>query len=256
LKRSADHVLCIFPFEPALLADHGIPATYVGHPLAQVIPSVPDRAGARNLLGLAESDLVLAILPGSREDEINQLAYRFFKASRLVLIEYPAIKLVVPALPRLKAAIERAARRASVQQVLTVVVGQSHIVLAACDVVLVASGTATLEAALFKRPMVIGYHMPWLSWQIMKRKQIQPWVGLPNILLRDFAVPELIQNAATPEALADAVLAWLADPVKIQVLQQRFATLHLELRRDTIQIACEVIENLCRPPPQKNRLSD
>ncbi len=245
LKRSADHVLCIFPFEPALLAEHGIPATYVGHPLAQVIPVVPDRAAARTQLGFAQNDLVLAVLPGSRQSEIKYLALRFFQAVAIVRHTYPAIKLVVPSLPALKPAILQAAEKAGVADVLTLLDGQSHAALAACDLTLIASGTATLEAALFKRPMVIAYNMPWLSWQIMRRKQLQPWVGLPNILCGEFAVPELLQDAATPQALAQSLLDWLNAPEKIKALQQRFTALHHDLKRDTVQLACDVIQTLC-----------
>ena len=245
LKRSADHVLCIFPFEPALLAAQGIAATYVGHPLANVIPMVPDRAAARAHLGLADADVVLAILPGSRQSEVKHLAQLFFEAARQVLHALPAIKLVVPTLPHLKLAILDAAKRAGVNARLTVVEGQSHTVLAACDLTLIASGTATLEAALFKRPMVIAYTMPWLSFQIMKRKQLQPWVGLPNILCGEFIVPELIQHAATPQALAQSLLDWLASPEKMQAVQARFVSLHHELTRDTTRLACDVIQTLC-----------
>lgn len=250
LKRSADHVLCIFPFEPALLAEHDIAATYVGHPLAQVIPVVPDRAGARMQLGFAQNDLVLAVLPGSRQSEVKYLALRFFQAAAIVRRTYPAIKLVVPALPALKPAILQAAEKAGVADVLTLLDGQSHPALAACDLTLIASGTATLEAALFKRPMVIAYNMPWLSWQIMRRKQLQPWVGLPNILCGEFAVPELLQDAATPQALAQSLLDWLSSPEKIKALQERFTSLHSDLKRDTVQLACDVIQTLCdRSPP-------
>jgi lipid-A-disaccharide synthase len=117
-------------------------------------------------------------------------------------------------------------------------------VLAACDVTLIASGTATLEAALFKRPMVIAYNMNWLSWQIMRRKQLQPWVGLPNILCNDFVVPEFLQDAATPQALAQAVLAWLDAPERIAALQQRFTALHQTLRQNTAQRATDAIEKV------------
>lgn len=248
IRRSVDHVLCIFPFEPILLAQHGIPATYVGHPLASVIPMVPDRAGARAALGLADEDRVVAILPGSRKSEIQHLALTFFQAAALVKKAQPAIKFIVPAVPALKADIEQAARASGLLAHLQIVEGQSHTVLAACDVTLIASGTATLEAALFKRPMVIAYRMGWLSWQIMRRKQLQPWVGLPNILCRDFVVPELLQDAATPQALARAVLAWLdakdAAPEKIATLQQKFTALHIELQRDTPRIAAHAIQQV------------
>lgn len=248
IRRSVDHVLCIFPFEPALLALHGIAATYVGHPLANVIPMLPDRSAARAALGLADQDCVLAILPGSRKSEISHLAPRFFEAAALVQKARPALKLLVPAVATLKTEIEQAARHCGDLRNLQIVAGQSHTVLAACDVTLIASGTATLEAALFKRPMVIAYHMSWLSWQIMRRKKLQPWVGLPNILCRDFVVPELLQAAATPRALADAVLVWLhakdTEPEKIVTLQQKFTALHVELQRDTPRLAAHAIQQV------------
>ena len=246
IRRSADHVLCIFPFEPALLARHGISATYVGHPLANVIPMLPDRAAARLSLGLANQDPMVAILPGSRQSEIKHLAGRFFQAAGIINSVRDAVKFVVPALPHLRPEIEAAARSSGLSDHLQIIEGQSHTVLAACDVTLIASGTATLEAALFKRPMVISYHMSWLSWQLMRRKRLQPWVGLPNILCQDFVVPELLQDAATPQALADAVLAWLDQPQKIIALQERFSALHQQLRRDTPRIASHAIEQILR----------
>lgn len=248
IRRSVDHVLCIFPFEPALLAAHGIDATYVGHPLANVIPMRPDRLAARRKLGLQPDDTVIAILPGSRESEIKYLANRFFRAAALVKRVQPAIKFIVPAIPRLQYQIDRLADEAGVRADLQMLEGQSHTALAACDVTLIASGTATLEAALFKRPMVIAYNMNWLSWQIMRRKKLQPWVGLPNILCRDFVVPELLQDEATPEALAAALLQWVdakyAAPEKIATLEQRFTTLHAELQRDTSQLASNAIQKI------------
>ena len=248
IRRSVDHVLCIFPFEPALLAQHGIAATYVGHPLAGMIPMQPDKTAARQQLGLAADDLVLAVLPGSRRSEIQYLADRFFRAVALVQRAHHAIKIVVPAVPALRQQIEQAAQDAGVLAQVKIVAGQSHTVLAACDVTLIASGTATLEAALFKRPMVIAYNMNWLSWQIMRRKKLQPWVGLPNILCRDFVVPELLQEAATPQALADAVLQWIdakiSAPEKIAAVEQRFTQLHHELQRDTAQLATDAIQNI------------
>ncbi|WP_332775309.1 lipid-A-disaccharide synthase [Polaromonas sp.] len=248
IRRSVDHVLCIFPFEPALLAQHGIAATYVGHPLANVIPMHPDKAAARKQLGLHEQDEVVAILPGSRASEIQYLAQRFFEAAALVKLARPAIKFVVPAMPALKLRIEQAARAAGVLADLQIVEGQSHAVLAACDATLIASGTATLEAALFKRPMVIAYNMNWLSWQIMRRKKLQPWVGLPNILCNGSVVPELLQDDARPKALADAVLQWLdaktSAPEKIAAVEQRFTALHAELQRDTSRLASDAIQKI------------
>ncbi|MFT4242793.1 MAG: lipid-A-disaccharide synthase [Acidovorax sp.] len=249
IRRSADHVLCIFPFEPELLARHGIAATYVGHPLANVIPVVPDRAAARAQLGLRDEDEVLAILPGSRSSEIAYIAQPFFQAAALIQQARQAIKLVVPAVPSLQARIEQAARACGLRDgAVQIVSGQSHTVLAACDATLIASGTATLEAALFKRPMVIGYHMHPFSWWLMRRKQLQPWVGLPNILCGDFVVPELIQDAATPQALCDATLQWLDarrhNPAKIAALEQRFTELHHTLQRNTPQLAADAIRQV------------
>ncbi len=248
IRRSVDHVLCIFPFEPALLAAHGIAATYVGHPLANVIPMQPDRAAARRKLGLGDEEMVVAILPGSRKSEIQYLARRFFRAAALISRARPAIKFIVPAIPAVRKEIASIAVSARVQATLQIIDGQSHTALAACDVTLIASGTATLEAVLFKRPMVIAYNMNWLSWQIMRRKKLQPWVGLPNILCRDFVVPELLQDAATPEALAAAVLQWVdtkcAAPDKIVALERRFTLLHAELQRDTFQLATDAIQKI------------
>ena len=248
IRRSVDHVLCIFPFEPALLAQHGIAATYVGHPLANVIPMQPDQAAARAALGLSAEHPVVAVLPGSRQSEVQYLAARFFKAVALIAKARPGTQFVVPAIPALRAAIERAAAAAGVLGLIKIVEGQSHAVLAACDVTLIASGTATLEAALFKRPMVIAYNMNWISWQIMRRKQLQPWVGLPNILCGEFVVPELLQEAASPPALAAAVIDWLeavvSAPEKIRSVQDKFSALHVQLQRDTTQLATDAIQNI------------
>jgi lipid-A-disaccharide synthase len=243
IRRSADHVLCIFPFEPDLLASHGIAATYVGHPMANVIPLVPDRAAARRSLDLPEGAEVVAILPGSRRSEVQYLARRFFEAAMRMQSRRPALRFVVPAMPALREAIEAHARDAGLEGAL-IVEGRSHEVLAACDVTLIASGTATLEAALFKRPMVIAYNMHWLSWIIMRRKQLQPWVGLPNILSGEFVVPELLQDAATPDALAEATLAWLDAPQRVATLKARFIELHHLLQRDTARLATDAIEKV------------
>ena len=244
IRRSADHVLCIFPFEPALLAQHGIASTYVGHPLAQVIPLQPDKAAARAALGLPAKGDVVALLPGSRSSELQYLGQRFFDAAAHILVARPATRFVVPAVPALQARLLALAQASGLGASVQVLAGQSHTALAACDVTLIASGTATLEAALFKRPMVIAYNMNALSWQIMRRQQLQPWVGLPNILCQDFVVPELLQGAATPKALAQAVLAWLDAPERITALQQRFETLHHTLRRDTAQLATHAIKKM------------
>ena len=244
IRQSVDHVLCIFPFETELLAQHGIDATYVGHPLAQTIPDEPDRVAARAALGVPQDATVVALLPGSRSSEIDYLARRFLQAAQRMAQQQPGLHFVLPAMPALRSRIEAIAKDVGEVPNLLVLNGQSHAALAACDVTLIASGTATLEAALFKRPMVIAYNMNWLSWQIMRRKKLQPWVGLPNILCQDFVVPELLQDAATPDALAHEVLQWLNNPAAATAVQQRFATLHNTLRRDTPALAAHAIEKV------------
>ena len=250
IRRSVDHVLCVFPFEPALLAQHGIAATYVGHPLANLIPMQVDKTIARDTLGLSPTDRVVAVLPGSRNSEIKHLSLRFFQAVALIQKAQPATKFIVPAVPALKARIEADLLASGIDSGVVVLQGRSHTALAACDVTLVASGTATLEAALFKRPMVIAYRMSALSWQIMRRKKLQPWVGLPNILCQEFVVPELLQDEATPLALATEVLRWLdvvaTQPEKIRALEQRFAALHAELQRDTATLAANAVAHVLK----------
>lgn len=246
LKAAADHVLCLFPFEPALLEEHGIASTFVGHPLAQMIPLEPDLGAARHDLGLPLNVPVVAVLPGSRQDEVKYLADRFFQAALMMQKLQPDLHVVVPAMPTLKPAIEAAARKAGLTERLTIVQGQSHRVLEACDVTLIASGTATLEAALYKKPMVIAYNMHALSWGLMRRKRLQPWVGLPNILLGDSVVPEWLQEQATPQQLAQSTLAWLAPSVNKTALQERFRALHLQLRQDTLGLVTYAIEKVLR----------
>ena len=241
IKRSVDHVLCLFPFEPALYAKHGVAATYVGHPLADAIPLEVPRAASRIGLGLADDAAVVALLPGSRRSEIASIAPTLLAAAAELLRRRPGLRFVLPVAPGLRALVEPMLASRAGGTPITLLDGRSHEALAACDVALVASGTATLEAALFKRPMVITYRMHWLSWQMMKRKAYQPWVGLPNILLEDFAVPELLQSDATPAALATAALAWLDDPARGAALALRFTALHHSLRRNTAQAATNAI---------------
>ena len=244
IRRSTDHVLCIFPFEPELLAKHGIPSTYVGHPLAGVIPMEPDKLAARRALGLGDDDQVLAVLPGSRASEVHYHAPMFFEAAALLRKARPRIRIVVPAIPEFHGAISQAASAAGLGEGIQVLQGQSHTALAACDLTLIASGTATLEAALFKRPMVIAYAMNWLSYRITKAKQLQPWVGLPNILAGEFLVPEFIQQRANPPALARALLEWLEAPARMAAVQEKFRTLHSNLQRDTATLATDAIEQV------------
>jgi lipid-A-disaccharide synthase len=241
MAASCDHVLCLFPFEPELLQRHGVAATYVGHPLADAIPPDPPRAAARAALGLSAIDTVVAVLPGSRRSEIQYIAPAFLQAAALLHRRRPALRFVLPSAPGLRVLLEPLVRAHAAGVPLHLVDGHSHQALAACDVTLIASGTATLEAALFKRPMVIGYRMHALSWQLMKRMAYQPWVGLPNILEREFIVPELIQERCRPDLLADAVQSWLDEPLRVGRLSTRLADIHHRLRRDTAARAADAI---------------
>jgi lipid-A-disaccharide synthase len=242
IKRAADHVLCLFPFEPEILAQEGIPATYVGHPLANVIPMEPDRKGARAALGLREDDGVLAVLPGSRASEVDYHAEPFLAAAAQLQRARPSMQIVVPAIPALRPKIEQAARRVGLERGLHILDGRSHLALAACDLTLIASGTATLEAALFKRPMVIAYRVHWLTAHLMRPKKLQSWIGLPNILCREFVVPELLQDDMNPDSLAAALLEWLDAPDRMAAVREKFGALHELLHRDTATLATDAIE--------------
>ncbi|BAL96065.1 lipid-A-disaccharide synthase [Rubrivivax gelatinosus] len=241
MAASCDHVLCLFPFEPELLQRHGVAATYVGHPLADAIPIEPPRAAARAALGLGEGDPVVAVLPGSRRGEIEHIAPAFLQAVERLHRQRPELRFLLPVAPGLRAMVEPLVAAHAGDAPIQLLDGRSHEVLAACDVTLIASGTATLEAALFKRPMVIGYRMAWLSWQLMRRMGYLPWVGLPNILARDFVVPELLQDRCEPEALARETLAWLDDAPRARALQARFLDLHHLLKRDTARRATDAL---------------
>jgi len=244
IRESVRHILCLYPFEPALLAQHGIEGTFVGHPVADVIPLEPDRAAARQLLGLDPETQVVALLPGSRAAEIRYLVQPFLQAARRMLDQRPKLQFVLPTHEMLRPAIEQAMHSAGMSGHVQIVMGQSHAVQAACDVALVASGTATLETALFKRPMVIAYKMQWLSWRMANGKRLLPWVGLPNILCNNSLVPEFLQEQVQPEALAQAVLAWLDDPAAVSRLQQRFTALHHELRQDMPTLSTHAIQKI------------
>ena len=243
IRNSVDHVLCLFPFEPALLAQHGIAATFVGHPIAHTIADHVDKAPVRAALGLDENDLVLTLMPGSRQSEIAQLAPVFLQAAKLLQQQHPKLRVLLPVAPGLMAAVQAHLQYSGLKNI-RLLDGQSHAALGAADLVLVASGTATLEAALFKRPMVIAYKMPWLSWQITNRKRLQAWVGLPNILCQDFVVPELLQDAATPQAMANALQHWLDHPEQVNHLQQAFQDLHQSLKQDMSSLARHALQEI------------
>lgn len=238
IRRAADHVLCLFPFEPEILHRAGIGATYVGHPLADAIPMTPPRDQARAALQLPADATVIALLPGSRKSEIKHIAPALIGAARL--LARPGRRFVMPVVPGLRPLLEPLLGDVDIQ----LLDGQSHAALAACDLTLVASGTATLEAALFKRPMVIAYKVHALNWWRLKGKSLLPWVGLPNILAREFLVPELLQQDCTPDKLATEAEAWLADAPRRAAVQERFVQIHELLRQDTAQRAADAIANL------------
>ena len=252
IRAAAGHMLCLFPFEPALYAKAGISATYVGHPLADMI--APDggddtsRAAARAALRLPAEATIVALLPGSRQSELRYLAKAFTGAAQRLLSQRPGIHFVVPLASPETAALWHAAQTAAGGTALPITLAPraSHQALAACDVALVASGTATLEAALLRRPMVIAYNMAPLSWALMRCMQYQPWVGLPNILCEQFVVPELLQDDATPDNLAQALGNLLDDAALRQRISGRFATLHAGLRQDSATRAADAIDALLR----------
>ena len=243
IRRAADRVLLVFPFERRIYDEAGIAATYVGHPLASAIPAQPDAAAARARLGLPAAEPVVALLPGSRRAEVQHIAPAFAQAAALMLRREPRLRFVLPLAdaalrpwlaPTLAAAGEAASRIALID-------GRSHDCLEAADGVLVASGTATLEAALFGKPMVIAYRMPAASYFLMRRMGEVRFIGLPNILAGEALVPELIQDDATPPRLAEALLALLDDAPRCAWLRERFALMHAELKRDTPNLAAEAI---------------
>ncbi|MCF8180002.1 MAG: lipid-A-disaccharide synthase [Limnohabitans sp.] len=252
IKRAVDRVLCLFPFEPEIYEKAGIAASYVGHPMASEIPEIVDTAAAKKKMNGGLEGLVIAVLPGSRSSEIELIGPVFFETIALIAGRLAGQKLhfVVPiATPHLRPAIESLRTNLLIAHPeidLILLDGQADLALAAADVVLIASGTATLQAALWKKPMVISYKVPWLTAQIMKRQGYLPYVGLPNILSGEFVVPELLQDAAKPGALADAVLSWLDRPAAVQTLQTRFEQLHLRLKRPTGLLVAQVIEQTLR----------
>jgi lipid-A-disaccharide synthase len=240
IGQAVSHMLVVFPFEEQIYRDAGIPVTYVGHPLADVIPLEPDTTAARAALGLAPGP-VIALLPGSRHSEVSRHARLMLDAAALILRQHPDAQFVLPAASEAAA---RQVRQASqgLALPLRILAGQSHTALAACDVALVASGTATLEAALFKKPMVITYRVPALTAYLMRKRALQPWIGLPNVLARDFVVPERVQEAATPRALADDALAWLDDAPRRLELKETFRTMHLSLRQHASARIAEALQ--------------
>lgn len=246
IAKAVSHMLVVFPFEEEIYKAAGIPVSYVGHPLAEVIPLEPDVAAARETLGLARADRVLAVLPGSRMSELKYNTVAFIGAAKKLLARDPTLRCVVPmAGERQRQYFNDLIVGAGLNDVpLQIVGGDSHVTIAAADAVLVASGTATLEVALFKKPMVIAYKMMRFEWEIMRRMAYQPWIGLPNILAREFLVPELLQDAANPDSLAEALWKQLVDePLRAQ-LHQRFTEMHATLLRDTARESARAVMQL------------
>lgn len=243
IARSVDRVLTLFPFEEAIYRDAGVGATYVGHPLADLIPQQDQTANARAQLRIAPERKVIALLPGSRQSELRYMADTFIATAKLLAQRIPEPLFLVPLVSReTRELFQSALYRADAADLpLTILFGHARDALAAADVALVASGTATLEAALLKKPMVITYKMAWASWQLMRRMGYQPYVGLPNILAGEFVVPELLQNDATPENLAQALLNLLNDTAVRARIPQRFAGIHRELRRNTAEQAARAV---------------
>jgi len=235
IRRAVEHMLVIFPFELEIYDKAGIPATYVGHPLADMLASSPDRAAAREQLRLPVAARVIVLLPGSRLSEVGQMADTFIATARQIAVAVPDAQFLVPLVNRTTRDLFETAlyRREAGELNLTILFGHAHEAMAAADVVLAASGTATLEAALIGRPVVIAYRMPRVSWWIMSNRRYQPYVGLPNILAGEFIVPEFLQDEATPENLSQAVLNLLFDGAVRARLETRFAAMASELRQDS-----------------------
>jgi lipid-A-disaccharide synthase len=247
IQRAVSHMLVIFPFEEKIYQDAGVPVTYIGHPLAETIPLVPDVAAARVALGLGPDARVVTVMPGSRMGELKYLAEPFVRAAGLLAKRDPGLHFVVPmAGEKQRAYFSQIVAQAGLQDIAVHLVDNSHTAIGAADAVLVASGTATLEVALFKKPMVIAYKVMRASWEIMRHMGYQPWIGLPNILAREFLVPELLQHAVTPETLADAVWKQLNDAAGRDRLAARFTEMHHGLLRDSAAVSAEAVLRIIR----------
>jgi len=243
VARSANHILVMFPFEVPLYEKIGVPVTYVGHPLADIIPENPPREEARAQLRLPPGKLIVALLPGSRRSELQYMAGAFVLAAHRFRQEVHDVHFVVPMVTRdTRDLFERALyENQRTDLPLTLLFGHSHEALAAADLALVASGTATLETALFKTPMVIAYRQSPLSWHLMRAMAYLPYVGMPNVLAGERLVPELLQDEATPAALCAALVNLLRDSDAQRRQRERFAEFHRLLRRNTAERAAEAV---------------
>lgn len=242
VRKAASHLLLIFPFEEEIYRQAGIPATYVGHPLAHALPP-PDRLAARVKLALSPGAEYVALLPGSRQSELRLMGRLYVETAKRIQAERPQVRFLVPMVSReTKLLFQHALHEADAQALpLRILFGHAHDALRAADVALVASGTATMEAMLLGCPHVITYRVPWLTYQIMKRQAYLPYVGMPNILAGRFIVPELLQAKARPEDLAQALLGLLADKAARQAMLVEFDRLRGELKRDTPRLIAETL---------------
>ncbi len=243
IKRAVTKVLALFPHEPKLYEDAGVPVEYVGHPLADMLPDYPKRAETRETMRIPPQAQVFALLPGSRQSEVTQLVHVYIGTAKLILKKLPNARFLMPLISReTRAIVEQALYDCDAQEMpITLLFGHAQDAMIVADAVLVASGTATLEAALLKRPMVITYRMPKASWWLMRPKGYQPYFGLPNILCERFVVPELMQDDATPENLAQALLNLMNDKIAVAQLEETFLALHQTLRQNTAQKAAAAI---------------
>ncbi|UXJ54216.1 lipid-A-disaccharide synthase [Pseudomonas citronellolis] len=239
IKQACDLMLALFPFEAKFYEEHGVPVRFVGHPLANTIPLEADRAAAREQLGLPADAQVVALLPGSRGGEVGKLGALFLDTAERLLQQRPGLRFVLPcASPERRAQLEQMLQGRQLPLPLQLLDGQSHEALAACDAVLIASGTATLEALLYKRPMVVAYKVAPLTYAILKRLVKSPYISLPNLLAGRLLAPELIQDAATPEALAQHLLPLLDDG---SAQTESFDAIHRALRQDASAQAAEAV---------------
>lgn len=236
IARSVSHMLCLFPFEPELYERAGVPVSYVGHPLADEFPLEPDRADARERLGIPSERRVVAMLPGSRQSEVRNLADIFIGTAKTLHERDPERLFLVPLATReTRQLFEEALHRNDASELpIRMLFGHAVEAMTAADVVLVASGTASLEAALLKRPMVITYRIGKWQYRLMKRMAYLPWVGLPNILCGETVVPELLQDEADPAHLAAAIDDWFADDARRAAVEARFTELHHTDRKSVV----------------------
>lgn len=245
IAKSVNLMLTLFPFEARFYEEHQVPVTFVGHPLADRIPMAPDTLAMRGSLGLQANAPVLAVLPGSRAGEVERLGTLFLEASRWIQEKRPDLQLVIPCVNREREKqVRDLVEKLEVKLPVTIVRGRSRDVMAASDVVLLASGTATLEAMLLKKPMVVGYRLSGVSYALLSKLVKVPYVALPNLLAKRQLVPELLQDAATAENLGAAVLERLENTEERARLQEAFTELHASLRQDADEKAAQAVSDL------------